>query len=625
VVGIGENISFNESAFFTAMRNRITKGGRGLNLGKVASLACLLVWELGSHCNAAGPDRVDFINNVLPVLQERCFACHGEKKQKGDLRLDSKNSILIGGQSGDPLVDPKFSEIVRRIHLPVNDDDIMPPPGGERAPLSLDERDLIKKWVAQGADFGLWQQGRGVAESPGIPVPAAAVELSSKVPAGTRAYFFASTPETGEEFWTTDGTEAGTRMFSDFYPGPSSANQGAWPTATGVIVKALHEDGEYRILHYKGDDHSIVELRPDGKSLSVGNGVSKGGQVLLDCNLGICQSDGTAGGTEEIGNRDLKKFFGTKDRDQIHHWFEEVSGNAMICAHVRDSRLFQYFGWRPSERRLELLLEMTGQFVPRLFWFSDMGLFYNDPGTVPPEGVRLEGGGLVFQPPGKSMKNLPLGTYDAEFEYGACEVGGKLYFSAAYLQSSQSGETTYKKFGYEPCVSDGTPAGTMMIADILETAGDREGSRPRCFFGFGDKVLFTADDGVHNREPWVFDGKKARLLKDTDTVVVGGYGDCGIQRFVQFNGAVFFAGGGGDQRGLWKTDGTPEGTVLVYPSPVADLVNAGSLMLFTSGYYLWASDGTQAGTKVIKGVTITRSGMPQGALLVNELGLHHRR
>src|SRR6202047_719617 len=40
------------------------------------------------------------------------------------------------------------------------------------------------------------------------------------IPAGTKAYFLAWQTTTGQEVWVTDGTEAGTRMVADGYPGP---------------------------------------------------------------------------------------------------------------------------------------------------------------------------------------------------------------------------------------------------------------------------------------------------------------------------------------------------------------------------------------------------------------------
>src|SRR5215212_9545710 len=45
-----------------------------------------------------------FEKEIRPVLVERCYECHGEKKQKGELRLDSREALLKGGESGAAIV-----------------------------------------------------------------------------------------------------------------------------------------------------------------------------------------------------------------------------------------------------------------------------------------------------------------------------------------------------------------------------------------------------------------------------------------------------------------------------------------------------------------------------------------
>ncbi|MBT4225616.1 MAG: hypothetical protein HOD72_14270, partial [Opitutae bacterium] len=67
---------------------------------------------------------------MFPLLQDRCFKCHGEK-EKGKLRLDSLKAMLRGGESGDPAVVPGdigksllFSLVSSR-----DEDERMPPKG----------------------------------------------------------------------------------------------------------------------------------------------------------------------------------------------------------------------------------------------------------------------------------------------------------------------------------------------------------------------------------------------------------------------------------------------------------------------------------------------------------------
>ena len=69
--------------------------------------------------------------DALNILNSRCFECHGSKKSKGKLRLDSQEFALKGGKSGPAfdLEHPGKSEMLRRILLPANHDDAMPTKG----------------------------------------------------------------------------------------------------------------------------------------------------------------------------------------------------------------------------------------------------------------------------------------------------------------------------------------------------------------------------------------------------------------------------------------------------------------------------------------------------------------
>ncbi len=83
------------------------------------------------------------------LLAERCFKCHGPRKQKSELRLDLRERAIqtIEG-AGAAIVpgDSAASEVIRRVQL--RDDDIMPPKG---EPLSPDQVELLKRWIDSGA------------------------------------------------------------------------------------------------------------------------------------------------------------------------------------------------------------------------------------------------------------------------------------------------------------------------------------------------------------------------------------------------------------------------------------------------------------------------------------------
>jgi hypothetical protein len=104
----------------------------------------------GAGALAAAEGKVDFVKDIQPILQQQCVKCHGEEKQKGKLRLDSREAALKGGKLGPALApsDAAKSELVRRIALPKSDDDFMP---AEGEPLPKAQIDLITAWINQGA------------------------------------------------------------------------------------------------------------------------------------------------------------------------------------------------------------------------------------------------------------------------------------------------------------------------------------------------------------------------------------------------------------------------------------------------------------------------------------------
>ncbi len=95
---------------------------------------------------------VDYVNDVQPILAKHCDACHGEQKQKADLRLDDRAIVLRGGESGAPAIIPgksADSPLIQRV-AGLNPDEIMPPKG-ER--LSADQIGLLRAWIDQGAQW----------------------------------------------------------------------------------------------------------------------------------------------------------------------------------------------------------------------------------------------------------------------------------------------------------------------------------------------------------------------------------------------------------------------------------------------------------------------------------------
>jgi len=99
----------------------------------------------------------NFSRDILPLLADRCFACHGpdESHRQADLRLDSREAATARRDAGAAIIpgDAGGSELLRRIssHDPAEQ---MPPPGGGRKPLSGEEVARLTQWVREGAPWG---------------------------------------------------------------------------------------------------------------------------------------------------------------------------------------------------------------------------------------------------------------------------------------------------------------------------------------------------------------------------------------------------------------------------------------------------------------------------------------
>jgi hypothetical protein len=115
--------------------------------------------------------RIDFNRDVRPILSDRCFSCHGpdaEDRQAG-LRLDVRESAVAELASGTTAIvpgEPARSELLVRI-ASADPDAVMPPPRINK-PLRPAEADILRRWIAEGAEYrGHWAFAR--VERPVVP------------------------------------------------------------------------------------------------------------------------------------------------------------------------------------------------------------------------------------------------------------------------------------------------------------------------------------------------------------------------------------------------------------------------------------------------------------------------
>jgi ELWxxDGT repeat protein len=190
-------------------------------------------------------------------------------------------------------------------------------------------------------------------------------------------------------------------------------------------------------------------------------------------------------------------------------------------------------------------------------------------------------------------------------------VGGTMFF-AAFEPAT----------GVELWKTDGTPQGTALVKDIHPGTAR---STPMYLTAVGGAVYFTADDGEHGVELWKSDGTAAGTVMVTD--LAEGSGSPRPVPLGALGGRLIFAADWGDPvaalgREPWVTDGTPAGTTLLKninpvgssnpgvfsnatsPPPGVEAVAAGGSLYFaatdpTNGRELWKTDGTPEGTVLV--------------------------
>ena len=122
--GNGRNSDFDVAQFTKG------EGGKAMNVNQIAVLNL----------------------EVRSIFAHNCYKCHSSEKMKGELRLDKKVFVMKGGESGDVLSPghPEESEMIRRLELPRDDEESMPPKGKT---LSEKEIATLTLWIKLGAPW----------------------------------------------------------------------------------------------------------------------------------------------------------------------------------------------------------------------------------------------------------------------------------------------------------------------------------------------------------------------------------------------------------------------------------------------------------------------------------------
>lgn len=173
--------------------------------------------------------------------------------------------------------------------------------------------------------------------------------------------------------------------------------------------------------------------------------------------------------------------------------------------------------------------------------------------------------------------------------------------------------------GVELWKSNGTAAGTVLVKDIVAGSGS---SNPAHLTNVNGTLFFTAETAAHGRELWKSNGTAAGtvLVKDIWPGTRYGFYFGLTDTLINVNGTLFFtANNGVNGVELWKSNGTAAGTVLVKDINPGALTSGPHLLtvingtLFfvandggVTGHELWKSNGTLAGTQLVRNINPSR-------------------
>jgi ELWxxDGT repeat protein len=368
---------------------------------------------------------------------------------------------------------------------------------------------------------------------------------------GNKVVFIGDDGIHGREPWVSDGTEAGTFMLKDIYSGPSPSMPSTPSETNGFQNKYF--------IPLNGEMLFPAFSDIFGMELWATDGTQAGTHIVKD----IAPGTATGGAYNRLLYNN-KLYFNATDTDNGVYIMWVTDGteagtqqfaNINIRHHIAavlDGKL--YFNADSAGYGAEL-------------WVTD--------GTM--EGTRI-------------VKDIAPGIFPTN-PTDITAFGNKLIFSG---DSSVTGN--------EPFVSDGTEEGTHLLKDIVPGMtgfGSGEGSYPRYFFNFQDRVYFSAtDNGTAGEELWVSDGTEEGTYQFSE--LNPGPEDGNPSDFTEFDSRLWFSAGYPDSK-LWVSDGTEAGTSLFVDEEAWNLTVLNNKLYFVAHGGVGVTDGTVAGTYIIAG------------------------
>ncbi|WP_428307352.1 ELWxxDGT repeat protein [Lacipirellula sp.] len=424
---------------------------------------------------------------------------------------------------------------------------------------------------------------------------------------------FTTTNSAVAELWRTDGSEAGTTRLRTFQPGglaltnvngvfyftasESSSNFELWRTdgsaaGTWLVkdIRAVGASAPTALVNVNGTLYFRATDDATGTELWKSDGTAEGTVIARDVLPGTTSS-------QAVPQFNLNGSLVFTARDAGGNYSLFLDGGS-----ASPPTLLKTFGSTSSNGPFANFTQAG----PALYFTANQGL----------DGVEL------WKTDGTAAGTIRVADVDPSGNDSLSRltnVNGTLFFVAD--------RTTLE--GAELWKSDGTAAGTVLVKDIRSGIA---ASDPKYLFNYGGVLYFAADDGVNGNELWRSDGTAAGTVLVEDVNV--GSAASNPTEFANINGTLYFnattASAGAEFR---KLDGGSVALVRdilpgVGPSWASRFTNFNGQILFTAtgsnavGAEPWISDGTAAGTRIVKDIRIsTDSSNPSTTVEVN--GIHY--
>jgi ELWxxDGT repeat protein len=457
-------------------------------------------------------------------------------------------------------------------------------------------------WTSDGSTAGT-QIVKMIEESPGDEYGRILTELTN---VNGMLFFVAYASNRDATLWKSDGTAAGTVPVRSIQHGPLPASgdpvQFQLINVNGTLIFSAFDQaiGEelWKSNGTAGSTLPVKDIRPGTAGSDLSDLTAMHGSLFfVDSdrsagNTALWKTDGTVSGTRQIRHGSLAP---TSPAISDFYGLIHMRGTLFYLDNQPPAGLWRSDGTKTGTVRVKALYPCDTSICPDGLVSVDGLLFLS---------VWDGGGGLrLWRSAGLEASTVRV-TDRNYSPFDLTNMNGSLFFSARDNTSAKPG--LWK--------SDGTDNGTVRVKDTVP-------ADPASLTNVDGTLFFSASDGM-STELWKSDG-----TADGTVLLRGGFPDTSawlrtnVLELMNVNGTLFFAANDGSSgMELWKSDGTPAGTVLVKDiragadgsSPHA-LTNVNGVLFFaaddgSSSVELWKSDGTAPGTVRVKDINAGPTG-----------------